>query len=272
VLQASQALDAANASGDAQAIRAAMGALEAVLKGAAQAPEAVPQPSPASTREAPPSPVAALAQPRKPVVAVRGDDRPGMKRAEPAAPAGRGRPGERRDAPRRDERRPERDGRREFGREREGPRLGDAAFRAQRDALDHAQAALKKLAVQAHGEALTHLLTAWEQRDAAKLPTAAEIGGRVTPAVRGLWIQALAAAPSAPADETLLRLEIAAEVPTPAEQIDARRALQLQLLTRRNEPAPAQTWGQDVARVLAAAYDVSRARRLQQALKALLKR
>ncbi|GAB3495640.1 hypothetical protein GCM10027399_17950 [Curvibacter fontanus] len=272
VLQASQALDAANASGDAQAIRAAMGALEAVLKGAAQAPEAVPQPSPASTSEAPPSPVAALAQPRKPVVAVRGDDRPGMKRAEPAAPAGRGRPGERRDAPRRDERRPERDGRREFGREREGPRLGDAAFRAQRDALDHAQAALKKLAVQAHGEALTHLLTAWEQRDAAKLPTAAEIGGRVTPAVRGLWIQALAAAPSAPADETLLRLEIAAEVPTPAEQIDARRALQLQLLTRRNEPAPVQTWGQDVARVLAAAYDVSRARRLQQALKALLKR
>ncbi len=271
VLQASQALDAANASGDAQAIRAAMSALEAVLKGAAQAP-AVPAPAAqeqAASGEV--APAATPAQARKPVVAVRGDDRPGMKRSEPAAPAGRARPGERRDAPRRDERRPEREGR-EFGREREGPRLGDAAFRAQRDALEHAQAVLKKLAVQAHGEALTHLLTAWEQRDASRLPTAAEIGGRVTPAVRSLWIQALAAAPTASADDTLLRLEIAAEVPTPAEQLDARRALQLQLLTRRNDPAPAQTWGQDVARVLAAPHDAGQARRLQQALKALLKR
>jgi hypothetical protein len=251
-----------------------MSALEAVLKGAAQAP-AVPAPAApeqvaAASDEA--VPVATPTQPRKPVVAVRGDDRPGMKRSEPAAPAGRARPGERRDAPRRDERRPEREGRHEFGREREGPRLGDAAFRAQRDALDHAQAVLKKLAVQAHGEALTQLLAAWEQRDASRLPTAAEIGGRVTPAVRGLWTQALAAAPSATADDTLLRLEIAAEVPTPAEHLDARRALQLQLLTRRNDPAPAQTWGQDVARVLAAAYDAGQARRLQQALKALLKR
>ena len=274
VLQASQALDAANASGDAQAIRAAMSALESVLKGAGQAPAvpapAVPEQVAAASDEA--VPVATSAQPRKPVVAVRGDDRPGMKRSEPAAPAGRARPGERRDAPRRDERRPEREGRHEFGREREGPRLGDAAFRAQRDALDHAQAVLKKLAVQAHGEALTQLLAAWEQRDAGRLPTAAEIGGRVTPAVRSLWTQALAAAPSATADDTLLRLEIAAEVPTPAEQLDARRALQLQLLTRRNDPAPAQTWGQDVARVLAAAYDAGQARRLQQALKALLKR
>jgi len=272
VLQASQALDVANASGDAQAIRAAMAALEAALKGSGptmqQQPAAAQEQAPATASEE----TAPAAQPRKPVVAVRGDDRPGMKRTEPAAPAGRGRPGERRDGPRREERRPEREGRGEFGREREGPRLGDAAFRAQRDALDHAQAALKKLAVQAHGEALTQLLGAWEQRDPARLPTAAEIGGRVTPAVRSLWTQALSAAPSTSADETLLRLEIAAEVPTPAEQLDARRALQLQLLTRRHDPAPAQTWGQDVARVLAAAYDASQARRLQQALKALLRR
>ena len=45
-----------------------------------------------------------------------------------------------------------------------GPRLGDVAFRAQREALEHAQLALKKLAAQAHGEALTQLMTAWEQR------------------------------------------------------------------------------------------------------------
>ena len=279
VLQAAQALEAATASGDVPAIRAAMEALDAARRGAVAQPATVRPagaPAPAvegSAEEAPPS----APQPaRKPVVAVRGDDRPGMKRTEAAAPAGRGRPGERREGGRREERRPEREGRGE-GRfearaEREGPRLGDAAFRAQRDALEHAQAALKKLAAQAHGEALTHLLAAWEERDPARLPSAAELGGRVTAAVRTLWTQALAAAPAAPAAEALLRLEIAAEVPTPAAELEARRALQLQLLTRRNEPAPAQTWGQDVARVLAAAYEAQQARRLQQVLKALLKR
>ena len=67
-------------------------------------------------------------------------------------------------------------------------------------------------------------------------------------------------------------LVIAADVPTPAEQITARRALQLQLLTRRHEPAPQETWGADVARVLATPYDAANARRLQNALKALLRR
>jgi hypothetical protein len=282
VLQAAQALDAANAGGDAQAIRAAMAALEAAMRSApASAPVSEDASMPAAPEgvladgEAATPAAAAPARPRKPVVAVRGDDRPGMKRSEPVAPAGRARPGEPRrdrDAGRRDDRRPERDGRREPGRMRETPRLGDAAFRAQRDALDHAQAALKKLAVQAHGEALTQLLGAWEQRDAARLPSGAELGGRVAPAVRTLWGQALSAAAAAPAPEALLRLEIAAEVPTPAEQLEARRALQLQLLTRRNDPAPAQTWGQDVARVLAGGHDAGQARRLQQALKALLRR
>ncbi|MFZ9440709.1 MAG: hypothetical protein ACO260_10490, partial [Hylemonella sp.] len=70
----------------------------------------------------------------------------------------------------------------------------------------------------------------------------------------------------------LLRLEMAAEVPTPAAELQARRNYQLQLLTRRNDPTPAQTWAQDVARVLAAAYEDSIARRLQAALKVLLRR
>ena len=273
VLQAAQALEAANASGDAQAIRGALEALEAARRGAAK-PEAAPAQEPQQVNAA--EVAAAPAATRKPVVAVRGDDRPGMKRAEVPAPVGRGRPGERRDGGRRDERRPERadrgEGRREPRAEREGPRLGDAAFRAQRDAMEHALAALKKLAAQAHGEALAHLIEAWEQRDAARLPSASELGGRVTPAARTLWTQALAAAPSAAAGEALLRLEIAAEVPTPAADLEARRALQLQLLTRRNDPAPAQTWGQDVARVLAAPCDAGQARRLQQALKVLLRR
>jgi phage tail sheath gpL-like len=65
---------------------------------------------------------------------------------------------------------------------------------------------------------------------------------------------------------------MAAEVPTPAEHLNERRALQLQLLTRRNQPGPEQTWGQDVAAVLAAAHDATTARRLQNALKNLLRR
>ena len=303
VLDAAKALEAANAGADAQQIRAAMQALEAALRGQAQAaaaaqesaspeqaaPAAVPAAEPAEAAEGdavdvpvpPPAPRPAA----RPVVAVRGDDRPGMKKDAPAAPGRTGRPGERRDArPGRDAGRPDARGPRDdmrgsgrFGDSRpmpqdRGPRLGDAAFRAQREALEHAQLALKKLAAQAHGEALTQLLSAWEKRDASLVPSAQELGGRVSPAVRSAWTQALAGAPAGDANQALLRLEMAAEVPTPAEQLSERRMLQLQLLTRRNDPAPAETWGQDTARVLASASDAASGRRLQNALKALLRK
>jgi len=150
--------------------------------------------------------------------------------------------------------------------------LGDVAFRAQREALERAEFTLKKLAAQAHGEALTQLLTAWEKRDANQVPSVQELGSRVTAAGRSHWAQAIGAAPDGDASEALLRLEMAAEVPTPAEHISARRMLQLQLLTKRNDPAPKQTWGQDTARVLASAFDAGNARRVQNVLKVLLKR
>lgn len=325
VLDASKALEAANATGDAQQIRAAVQALEAALRGQAQAAQvvataqkneqsaaasvaqadeaaagtaddaAVAADAPAAYGDAPAAEAPAAAPvapkpPARPVVAVRGDDRPGMKKDAPAAPGRGGRPGERRDGgrdggrgdgargPRPDGRPGDRGGDRggRFGDrpayEERGPRLGDAAFRAQRDAMEHAQMALKKLAAQAHGEALTQLLSAWEKRDAAQVPTTQDLGGRVTPAVRGTWSQALSAAPAGDASEALLRLEMAAEVPTPAEHISARRMLQLQLLTRRNDPAPEQTWGQDTARVLASPSDAATARRLQNVLKNLLRK
>jgi ATP-dependent RNA helicase SUPV3L1/SUV3 len=44
------------------------------------------------------------------------------------------------------------------------------------------------------------------------------------------------------------------------------------LLTRRHEAAPQETWGADVAKVLATGFDGNAARRLQNALKALLRR
>ena len=314
VLEASKALEAANASGDVQQIRSAMQALEAALHGQAQAqaaqavasaqsnepnqlqannpaaidaPENVAPDASSEGSEEAPAPVPVAPKPAaRPVVAVRGDDRPGMKKDAPAAPGRGGRPGDRRDGrgdrdagrgPRADGHfgdRNDRGGR--FGDrpayEDRGPRLGDTAFRAQRDAMEHAQLALKKLAAQAHGEALTQLLTAWEKRDAALLPSTQELGGRVTGAVRGAWAQALSTPAAGDAAEALLRLEMAAEAPTPAEHIDARRSLQLQLLTRRNDPAPAQTWGQDAARVLASANDPASARRLQNVLKTLLRK
>ena len=309
VLDAAKALEAANASGDAQAIRSAMNALDAALRGQAQAQAAVQvaaaeekaaapveseQAAPeaaadavasldAGAEAAPAEPVAAPKPAPKPVVAVRGDDRPGMKKTEPAAPVRGGKFGDRkeggRDAGRdgsrgpreggfagRDDRAPRRD-----AAWQEAPRLGDTAFRAQRDALEHAQFALRKLAAQAHGEALVQLLAAWEHRDAAQVPSAQELGSRVTAPTRSAWTKALAQAPAGDANVALLRLEMGSEVPSPGEHLNARRALQLQLLTKRNDPPPAQTWGQDAATVLASGFDASLARRVQNVLKVLLK-
>jgi hypothetical protein len=209
------------------------------------------------------------------LVAVRGDDRPGQKKTEPqtSKPGRReGRPGERggeRGFDRGD--RGDRGARFE-GREDRGPRLGDAAFRAQREARERAELALRKLAAQAHGETLTHLVSAWKDRQAEALPSAQELGKGVPAATRQAWAQALGQPAQPLAGQSLLRLEMAAEVPTPAEHLAERRALQLQLLTRRNEAGPAETWGQDVAKVLACAHDEATARRLQNVLKNLLRR
>ena len=250
--------------------------------------------SPASAPNAPPKPA-------KPIVAMRGDDRPGGRRAE-AAPAGRGgkfgdrkdvgKPGGKPGGPRQstdnkfEPYRPEREGRDEMRNggprfadreqrpafEERGPRLGDAAFRAQREAFDAANQALKKLHVQAHGEVLTNVITAWEKRDAALLPTVQDLGKVVSSAVLGDWAKAITTPSGKNAAESLLRLEMAAEVPTPAEHISARRMLQLTLLTKRNAAAPAETWGEDTAKVLAGDFDASNARRVQTVLKVLLKR
>ena len=279
VLDASRELEAATQSGDAQRIRAAMAALEAAGRAA---PAAAPEPAaggeaaPADGAEAAPAPTPPQAAPRK-LVAMRGDDRPGARKAEPAPrdPRRDGRPG-------RPDARGGRDGRdgrdrRDFrdsreDREPRGPRLGDTAFRAQRQALEAAQASLRRLAEQAHGEVLTQVLDAWRARDAQQLPAAQALGGRVAPAQRSAWASALGQPANALPAEALLRLEIAAEAPTPAEHLSERRLLQLQLLTRRNAPSPADTWAQDVAQVLGGAHDEKSARRLQAALKALLKR
>ncbi len=156
------------------------------------------------------------------------------------------------------------------GRER-GPRLGNAAFHAQRQAMEHAQSQLKKLAAQAHGEAITAVLGAWQERNAAKLPSAQQLGAPISGAIRNTWAAALQGDAKGSAGEALLRLEIAAEVPTPAAHLDARRALQLQLLTRRGDAMPRDTWPQDAASVLAASSTVEDAQRLQTALKALLR-
>ena len=338
VIDASQALQAANASNDAQRIRQAMADLDAALRGqlqaraaeqaasaqlaeaAALAPlaqvtdgetpvadtaaadvlgadAAEPATSPSAEPEtaiasAPPAPQPPTSTPRAAVVARRGDDRPGQQREAAPAASGTRRPGDRTGAPRGaaagrpgaagqhrddrglgrgfdDRRAPRTDG------QSPPPRLGDAAFRAQREALEGAQQALNRMAVQAHGEVLVQLLAAWEQRDPEALPAAQALGSKQAAGARVQWRASLAGGPTAQAPaaaEALMRLEMAAEVPTPAEFVDARRAFQLKLLTRRNDPPPAQTWTQDAATVFASGHEPGSARRLQAALKVLLRR
>ncbi len=345
VLEASEHLDAANASGDVGKIRAAMAALDAALRGQAaqvqlQSPTPTSTSAPvASTDEAsgndaaaeptaqpsevnaeglsgtaatdgdegetgreslvegdnsaegaaaPAAPTPTQApkpvKPVKPVVAVRGDDRPGQKKTD--APSGRdGRPGVRpgdrsaRPGERGGDRMGERSDRGQRGqrddgrgfREDRGPRLGDAAFRAQREAMERAEMSLRKLAAQAHGETLTRLLSAWQDRQAEALPSAQELGRAVNATTRQAWAQAVSTPAQSFNPIALLRLEMAAEVPTPADHLSERRALQLQLLTQRNQPGPNETWGQDVSKVLSGPHDPTTARRLQTVLKNLLR-
>lgn len=300
VLAAATALDKAIAQADATLIRQALAHLQAVSAGqaapVASPPAAVAAPEPSvksedasavSTDEIAPESTEAtedteVAVPPKPVVvkkvvAVRGDDRPGQKNTEPM-PAGRF--GDKAGA-----RRPERDTgnrrgpdaargcqRDKPGFETRGPRLGDAAFRAQRHALEQADMALRKLAMQAHGETLVHLLGAWKQRQPDQLPPAKELGPRLTAQQRLDWAKALQAPGQGAAEQALLRLEIAAGVATPAAFMDARRMLQLQLLTKRNDSGPAQTWAQDLAQVLASSYEEEAAQRVQAVLRVLLKK
>ena len=325
VIDASNALDAANSGGDAGKIRAAMAALDAALRGQAQEAQAVElavpnvappvsaEPSTETAAQAPaendaPTDAASTEQtdadasapaevtveaaapvappkPSKTVVAVRGDDRPGQKKTEAAG--GRdgcdarrdGRPGDRGARPGGDrgaDRFGDRGARgapgqgRDF-REDRGPRLGDTAFRAQREAMERAEMSLRKLAAQAHGETLTRLMSAWQDRQADALPTAQELGRAINAATRQAWAQAVNSEAKTPADTALLRLEMAADVPTPADKLSERRMLQLQLLTQRNQPGPSETWGQDVAQVLSGPHEEATARRLQNVLKNLLR-
>ncbi|NDF05059.1 MAG: DUF349 domain-containing protein [Betaproteobacteria bacterium] len=304
VMAAAAELEKAIAQGDASAIRQAMAHVQAVSSGQAAAPAPVQTEAATQTSEEgvaiapeqddsqtvsdsadaepvvqPEEAVAPLPKPVvvKKVVAVRGDDRPGQKKTEPA-PAGRfgDKPGARRTERETGNRRGPDAGRGGLrdkpAYEARGPRLGDAAFRAQRQALELADTALRKLAMQAHGETLVHLLGAWQHRQSEQLPAAKDLGARLSAQQRQDWAKALQAAPQGSPDQALLRLEIAAEVPTPASHVEARRMLQLQLLTKRNDAGPAQTWAHDVAQVLGSSYEEENAKRMQAALKVLLKK
>jgi len=126
----------------------------------------------------------------------------------------------------------------------------------------------------AHGESLMQLMQAWEHREAERVPALKDLSSKLSPAERQLIVQSLQVTPKAQsqASTSILRLEMASEVPTPAQFLSDRRALQLQLLTRRNDPSPQQTWTRDVAQVLETSYDAGLAQRLQNTLKVLLKK
>jgi hypothetical protein len=65
-------------------------------------------------------------------------------------------------------------------------------------------------------------MEAWSKRDAALVPPAQELG-KLSNASRNSWHAAVGAAAKGEAAESLLRLEMAADVPTPADQLSARR-------------------------------------------------
>ncbi len=269
--------------------------------GESTAPEIENSIEAASTPDVPATPVAPKAAP-KPVIAVRGDDRPGQKKTEPqntkpgfgkggpsafgkgkpaAADARGGARGDSRDTRDSRDSRPDSRGPRGHGASDgafapRGPRLGDQAYRAQRQALEIAQSTMKKLSFMAHGEALSQLMSAWQSREPQKVPALKELSPRLTPAQRQEMVQALQTSDASPkaqtlASESLLRLEIASGVATPASHLSERRAFQLQLLTRRNDPPPEQTWVQDLGKLLKSEFDADKSARLQNTLKVLLK-
>lgn len=308
VLAAVKVLEDAVHAGNASAIREAMQALETVSRhGAAEAtagateaaaptaaaatPAEAAEPTPAADtaeevapaaetaeQAAEQTPEKAPAQP-KPVIAMRGDDRPNAQVAKQAqagasADTRHSKPAARDGRDSRDSR----DSRERRGAERPArgpaaPRLGDKAFRAQRNALDNAQHALRKLSSQAHGESLVQLLDAWKSRDANAVPAANQLSRKLNASALNDWKKALDGTSTGErkTQEALLRLEIAAEVPTPAEALNERRNLQLQLLTQRNAPSPVETWQSDVATVLHTTSDEASSKRLQAALKVLLR-
>jgi hypothetical protein len=261
----------------------------------AQLPVPAEQPAQDSSAQVDDKPVAP--KPAKVVLAVRGDDRPGAKSTAHQAHSGAdnrtrnngfssqtGRDSRAGKEPRagfKDKKDSTNTGGRDarFARDARtgkdvprGPRLGDAAFRAQRQALEAAESAMRKLAAQAHGQTLTHLMAAWQEKNPELIPSLKELGPRVNAAQRSAWLKAVQESGSgAKHSESLLRLEMAADTPTPASDLQARRNLQLQLLTKRHDPAPLQTWAQDTASVLASSFDAEVAKRLQAALKVLLK-
>lgn len=249
---------------------------------------------------------------KKKLVAMRGDDRPGAKLKDRRVQGGRdgrgggkgrdrdrdggrdNRRGERRDGGGRDSRRDDRGGRGRSGGKFDGkfngksdggferkpraprlPRLSNAAFHAQKAAMNNAQDALKNLSKQAHGAVLVQLLDAWKQRSTDAMPDAAAFRN-LSGAQHKSWQTAIDkarsdAAQTTDATDAILRLEVAAEVPTPAAHHDARRAMQLKLLTERDRATPKETWKEDVTAVLTQAHDDDTSARLQNVLKKLLK-
>jgi len=307
VLDASKELEVANKSEDSLKIKTAMQFLEVALRGQAIAKSVIseeavlPPPvvqlnsddiSPVQSEDVPPvlneigdvNSVDTIERPNsqqdvkviKPVIAMRGDDRPGMKKSEPVLPDKHRKPSKFNVA----------EGQK-FGSDRFTastklgnrqdsdykilPRLGDTAFRAQRNALEQAQQMLRKLNEQAHGDSINKVLDAWKNRDEQEIPSAKDLGPRVNSAQRLSWTKALSLSPKGTSDNHLIRLELATEIPTPARFLDSRRAFQLQLLTQRNAPGPKETWVEDIKGVLTSLYDEEAGLRFQKVLIRLLK-
>lgn len=301
VMEAARALEAAIASKDMAAIRGAREHLESarrasandtsatLVKAAAQTErsnvdvqpdlQAVPGSGGDTAVESTVSTDEPTRQAPKPVIARRGDDRPGAQVATASAPP-RQRPASDRST-RREGESSGRDGSvrgfqprgNRFDNERtrgDGPRLGDAAFRAQRDALAKADHAMRHLAESSRLASFDQLLQAWASGDADAMPAATTLGKRMGTKDWQAWRLAVGQGGQSEQTDSLLRLEIAADVPSPANELSQRRMLQLGILTNKRDAPPQQTWAADVAKVLAGKHRADHAARLRQVLAKLL--
>jgi hypothetical protein len=214
-------------------------------------------------------PAAAPAEPPRPapkrVIAMRGDDRPGMKKAEPAAagrggkfgdrkdsPRGPGRPGDNKFEPRRDDRGPGDPARASAGAgrragwpirqpaalRRPGPASGRYRIsRAARGAGTCRGRACASWLPRRMARRSPTCLAAWQHRKADRGAQPTGAGRAVSAAVRGCLDPGhRRRAQGTMRAEALLRLEMAAELPTPAEHLNARRALAAQIADASQRP------------------------------------
>ncbi|MDI9336249.1 MAG: hypothetical protein QM520_04385 [Gammaproteobacteria bacterium] len=139
-------------------------------------------------------------------------------------------------------------------------------------ALVEAKKTLKELKQRVYGDLVQQIVDAWEQRNVELLPSLRDLGKQVNATMRSKWLDALSkVAHTEELGAWLLRLEVAADVPSPAEFVTQRRLLMLSNLSSKNKSPPSLTWAEDLAQVFLGTFNQRAGQRMVKILPALLK-